>query len=244
MNALRLGRAGILFSFFLLGVFAASASAQDTNAIETASTHRPTELGVQVQGGFGLTDNRGSFKFLLAGGHAGRVLTSNIGPGLVRGNFEFGVEVIPFWQSYTPKFQRVSCLPNPVAGPPLCSQPYTVGGTYTGASITPVIFRWNLARHGKITPWVQGAGGVLWTNHKYPAYGDTTANLTTNGPNGETSVWNFTPQAGVGIHYFTKPNRSIDFSANALHLSSASLGDRNPGVNASVQFAVGYSWWK
>ena len=39
-------------------------------------------------------------------------------------------------------------------------------------------------------------------------------------------------------------DRSIDFSANAVHVSSASLGDKNPGVNASVQFTIGYSWWK
>jgi hypothetical protein len=57
-------------------------------------------------------------------------------------------------------------------------------------------------------------------------------------------VWNFTPQGGVGVHWFVKPRRSIDFSANAVHISSASLGDRNPGVNASVQFSMGYSWWK
>ena len=85
---------------------------------------------------------------------------------------------------------------------------------------------------------------MLWTNHKYPAFGNTDANLTVNGPNGDASVWNFTPQGGVGLHYFTRPNRSVDVSANGVHISSASLGDRNPGVNASVQFSVGYSWWK
>jgi len=59
-----------------------------------------------------------------------------------------------------------------------------------------------------------------------------------------TSVWNFAPQFGIGVHYFTRPNRSIDFGANAVHISSASLGDKNPGVNAGVQFTAGYSWWK
>jgi len=48
----------------------------------------------------------------------------------------------------------------------------------------------------------------------------------------------------VGLHYFVSANRSIDIGANAIHISSASLGDKNPGVNASVQFTVGYSWWK
>jgi len=29
-----------------------------------------------------------------------------------------------------------------------------------------------------------------------------------------------------------------------VHISSASLGDRNPGVNASVQVQLGYTFWK
>ncbi len=220
----------------------ASATAQ--NPIEGASTRQPSEFGVLVQGGNGLTDNRDGFHFLSAGIHAGRVLTGNYGSGFFRGNFEYAVELFPYWQSFTPTFQRIRCAP--VAGTPTisCSQPYTVGGTFTGVSATPIILRWNLARHGRWTPWAQAAGGLLWTNHKYPAYGSTVPNLQVNGPNGDASVWNFTPQGGVGFHYFTRPNRSIDFSANGVHISSASLGDRNPGVNASVQFTLGYSWWK
>ena len=211
-------------------------------SVPEASTHPAFEYGALVQGGNGITDNRDGFHFAMAGLHAGRILTDNIGSGLLRGNFEYAVEVFPYWQSFTPKFQRVSCVqPGAVI---TCSAPYTVGGTFTGASVTPIILRWNFARHGKFTPWFQGAGGVLWTNHKYPAYGDTTVNLTTNGPNGDASVWNFTPQAGVGLHYFTRPNRSVDFSLMGIHISSASLGDRNPGVNASIQASVGYSWWK
>jgi hypothetical protein len=46
------------------------------------------------------------------------------------------------------------------------------------------------------------------------------------------------------MHYFMTPRRSIDFGANAVHISSSSLGDKNPGVNASIQFSVGYTWWK
>jgi hypothetical protein len=93
---------------------------------------------------------------------------------------------------------------------------------------------------------------VIWTNHKYPGVGGppvneggvTNSSVTDNAPNVDTSVWNFTPQFGVGVHYFVAPRRSIDFGANAVHVSSASLGDKNPGINASVQFSVGYSWWK
>ncbi|HEX9201217.1 MAG TPA: acyloxyacyl hydrolase [Acidobacteriaceae bacterium] len=216
---------------------------------------KPFEVGALVQGGVGLSENRGSFRFFMAGVHAGKVLTGNFGPGVLHGNFEYAVEAFPFWRSYTPTFQRQTCTS--ITGPlgvqqASCSVPYTVGGTFTGVSVTPAILRWNFAGSRHISPWIQGAGGVIWTNHKYPAVGGppvstggiTNSSIGNNGANNNASVWNFTPQFGVGAHYFLRAHRSIDIGANAIHVSSASLGDKNPGVNASVQFTVGYSWWK
>jgi len=211
------------------------------------------EYGVFVQGGNALTEGEGGIRFLMAGVHAGKILTGDMGHGMLKGNFEYAVEAIPFWQSYTPKAQRQMCVP--VSSTTYnCSAPYAIGGTFTGASITPIILRWNLAKGTKWKPWIQGAGGVIWTNHKYPGFGGPPASGATgtvkstavgnNLANDDTSVWNFTPQFGIGAHYFLKPKRSIDFSANAVHISSASLGDKNPGVNASVQVSVGYTWWK
>jgi hypothetical protein len=213
-------------------------------------------FGGLMQSGFGVTEDRGSFKFLMVGVHAGKVMTGMYGWGMARGNFEYAVEAFPFWQSYTPTGLRQNCV---VATGPFggvgaqCSAPFTIGGTFTGASITPIILRWNFAGTRRFAPWMQGAGGVLWTNHKYPAFGGLPINATggfsystlgDNGPNDDASVWNFTPQFGVGVHYFTSAKRSIDLGANAIHISSASLGDKNPGINASVQFTLGYSWWK
>jgi hypothetical protein len=218
---------------------------------------KPFDIGVLVEGGFGVTQNRGGFKFFTAGVYAGKVLTPTAGNGMIRGNFELAVEVFPIWQSYTPTFLRQNCVYVSIPALPgqlvsSCSTPFTVGGTFTGVSITPDILRWNFAGSRRFAPWMQGAGGLLWTNHKYPAFGGPPVNAGgvtegtygNNGPNDETSVWNFTPQFGVGAHYFVSANRSLDFGANAIHISSASLGDKNPGVNASVQFTVGYSWWK
>ncbi len=211
-------------------------------AIE-AST-RPWEFGALFQGGVGLTQNRDGFSFLMAGAHAGKVLTGEIGKGTFRGNFEYAAELFPYWQSNTPKFQRYQCTATNVAFVINCSPPYTVGGTFHGVTVTPVILRWNFTKGRRVMPWVQAAGGLLWTNHKYPAFGQGPVNLTNDGPNADASVFNFTPQGGVGAHYFVKDRQSVDFSANGVHISSASLGDRNPGVNASVQFSLGYSWWK
>lgn len=219
----------------------ASAQAKPTGPTPFTGDSHPLEIGALVQGGLGVTDDRGGYKFLMAGGRAGKVIFANIGPSLLHGNFEYGIEVFPFWQSYTPKFERRMCQPDGS-----CSAPYTVGGTYTGVSITPILLRWNFAGKGqrKWVPYAQGGGGVIWTNHKYPPFGGPPYNIFNDGPQANTSVWNFTPQFGAGTHYFIRPRRSIDFGVNAIHISSASLGDKNPGVNASVQFSVGYSWWK
>ena len=201
------------------------------------------EYGVQASGGVGL-QARTDFSFLNAGVHAGRVLTPNFGDGVFRGNFEYGVEIIPLWQSYTPKFQRLNC-PIGSASAAQCSGPTTTGGTYRGASVVPIILRYNMTHGERLMPWIQGAGGLLYTTRKYPGIGNLNySDPTMTGPNADTSVWNFTPQFGIGAHYFVRPRRSLDFSANAVHISSASLGDKNPGVNTSVQFALGYSWWK
>ena len=226
-----------------MATIAATAHAQAKTSSPTPFTgdSHPLELGVLVQGGLGLTDDRGGYKFMMAGGRAGKVLISNVGPGLLHGNFEYGIEVFPFWQSYTPKFQRQMCIASGT-----CSASYTVGGTFSGVSITPILLRWNFtgSGHRKVVPFAQGGGGVIWTNHKYPPFGGPPYNVINDGPAANTSVWNFTPQFGVGAHYFVRPRQSLDFGANAIHLSSASLGDKNPGVNASIQFSVGYSWWK
>jgi lipid A 3-O-deacylase len=223
--------------------FAQAAISNGVTPFHDTTGHQPLELGVLAQGGNGLTENRDGFKFLMAGVHAGKVLTGPIGHGTFRGNFEYAVEVFPFWQSYTPKFERPFCT-NPPGTPEQCSTLFPLGGTYSGASITPIILRWNLAGTRHFSFWGQAAGGLLWTNHKYPAFGGAPYNSQNDGPNADASVFNFTPQGGIGVHYFLHPRRSIDFSANGVHISSASLGDRNPGINASVQFSLGYTWWK
>ncbi len=241
----------VLAPMLLPAVCAVVAGAQDGLTKPAAAAH-PIAIGVLFQGGMGVTDQRGDFKFAMAGVHASKTLTGEMGSGLLRGSFAYGAEFFPFWQSYTPKFQRANCYLTPVPGTTqevvgsntFCTPYFTVGGTFTGITVTPIILRWNFQGTHRLVPWAQAAGGLLWTNHKYPAYGSTYLSLTNDGPNADASVWNFTPQGGIGVHYFMSPHRSVDLGANAVHISSASLGDRNPGVNASVQFNLGYTWWR
>ena len=183
----------------------------------------PWDRAVFLDGGLG-TSGETDDHFLNAGVRLGKVLTAAAGPGIARGQFEYAIELIPYWQAFTPK--QTYTLPG-------STRPITTGGIYTGLSITPIILRWNLVHWKRFMPWLQGAGGLIWTNHKFPP----------NGSRG-TSVWNFEPQFGVGVHYFVKSKQSITFAANAVHISNSSLGDANPGVNATVRFQIGYTWWK
>jgi lipid A 3-O-deacylase len=196
--------------------------------------HRSWEFGPFVNGGTGVSD-RSDYQFFWAGFQVGKALTPVVKAGPLSGQFELGMEVIPLWQAYTPSPHPVLVTLNGV--------PTTLGfggGRYTGFSIEPVIFRWNFAtRSRRFEPWAQAAAGSLYTTHKFPP-----EVLVPKGTPGGTSVFNFTPQGGVGFHYFVKPRRSWDVGVNAEHISSASLGDKNPGVNASIQVQIGYTWWK
>jgi lipid A 3-O-deacylase len=226
----------LIFSMAVYGQASSGSRSDDRPAINALQGHT-WEYGPFLQGGFGVGD-RSSFHFLSAGIHGGKVLTDPWGPSLMKGQFEYDAELMPLWQAYTPAAHELE-IPFSFDGQQGTALYPIGGGTFTGVSITPIILRWNLQAGARLAPWLQGAGGLVWTNHKFPP--DV---LVPHGESGGTSVFNFTPQFGVGIHYFVKPRRSIDLAANAIHISSASLGDRNPGVNASVQFQIGYSWWK
>jgi hypothetical protein len=215
-----------------------TSSPQTPTPVEDALSHRRWNWGVFFTGGFSAAVTPSS-SYLNLGARAGKVMTGPFGPGFLRGQFEYSAEVMPWWQGRTATFERYNLTATNDPNIAVSSGPYKTGGAYNGISVTPVLLRWDLGGSRRILPFVQGGGGLIWTNHKFPPVGP----LPAPGHQG-TSVWNFTPQFGVGFQYFLKPRRSITFNANAVHISNASLGDANPGVNATVQFQIGYSWWK
>jgi hypothetical protein len=233
----------IFFTSLVIGVLTANwAQAQNAgkatddavNPVARIRNNMSWEYGPFVNWGTGVGD-RSSYKFLWAGMEVGKVLTPVTHAGILSGQFQFAGNVMPLWQAYTPAPHFEKFVVNGIT--------YSVpvgGGTFYGVSLTPVILRWNfLTRSRNLQPWFQGAGGLIYTTHKFPP--DI---MVPQGTPGGTSVWNFSPQGGIGVHYFVKPKGSMDFAVNAVHISSASLGDKNPGVNASVQIQVGYTFWR
>jgi lipid A 3-O-deacylase len=99
-----------------------------------------------------------------------------------------------------------------------------------GVGVNPLVMKWNFTRGSKVIPYLLAQGGVLWTAHPVPP--------------GDTSRFNFLSGPGVGLNYFLKPGRSVNVDLRSTHLSNASLGDHNPGVNSSLQISLGYNWWK
>jgi len=146
---------------------------------------------------------------------------------------------MPLWQAYTPPPHEQAYTCETMTGQFItCDLPFG-GGTFYGVSVEPVIFRWNfLTRSRRLQPWFQAAGGVIYTTHKYPP-NVMSNNDPTKGPivDGGTSVWNFSPQGGVGVHYFIRNKRSIDarkFGSSSMtrtvDFASVMTVTRNQGI--------------
>jgi hypothetical protein len=213
------------------------------NPVAEVRQQRSWEYGPFLNWGTGVGE-RSDFKFFSGGFELGKILSPVVHAGFLSGQFQYGGNIMPLWQAYTPAPHNVQipCV-SPLGQLTTCPYPYG-GGTFYGVSLTPVIFRWNfLTRSRRWQPWFQAAGGLIYTTHKFPP--DYLSCPKCTPPiNGGTSVWNFSPQGGLGMHYFLREKRSIDLNVNGVHISSASLGDRNPGVNASVQVQAGYTFWR
>jgi hypothetical protein len=96
-----------------------------------------------------------------------------------------------------------------------------------GVDITPLLLKWNFSSHSRIIPYFEIGAGLLYTSDNVPE---------------RTSVINFTPQTGFGVHVFTHEKQAISFTFKYMHISNGGLESPNPGIN-SLQFLIGYNWF-
>jgi len=106
----------------------------------------------------------------------------------------------------------------------------TAGTNTLGFSFNPAVWKWNFTSNKRVIPYAEIAGGVLVTGKDVPT--------------GTNNV-NFTPQGGFGID-FLRDKKKQAFTANIKyqHISNAGIANSNSGINASVIFGVGYTWWR
>lgn len=214
-----------LLLLLLCSLLPAAAQQPDDAETKDSQAHSGLAKGawdLGVFGGFanGLGD-RSEHQFLLGGVRVGKVLTAEHGPGWMRGNFEVAADVMPLFIDFAG--QEVQLLP----------QDRTIGGTYYGFSVNPLVLKWNFTGgrpQRKVVPFFEIAGGMLFTNRGFPE----TA----------TSHFNFTPQFAGGFQVFTREDRAVTVSIRGMHISNASISAPNPGVNAVLAVTVGYHWFK
>lgn len=163
---------------------------------------RPEEGGREIQiwtgGGYtvpGGTKDTGVWNLGL---RYGWILTAPHGPGFLKGRFEYAVDAVPMFLVFQP------------------------ANTAYGVGFDPLTLKWNFATRGKVSPFLELNGGVLFTSHDVPT--------------GTNSV-NFASSLALGTHILgPKYNWSIE--ARYMHISNAGLATPNPGIN-TVQVRLG-----
>ena len=160
------------------------------------------EIEIWTAGGHGtngVTQHTGVWS---AGFRYGWVITAPRGPGFLRGRFEYAVDAVPVFVVFQPT------------------------NTAYGAAINPCALIWDFDTHGRVVPYIDLGGGVLFTNTQVPA---------------GTSRINFTSAGAVGVHFLAG---KVTWTADVgfMHISNAGLETLNPGINM-VQLRLGVGWF-
>lgn len=93
----------------------------------------------------------------------------------------------------------------------------------------PVVLKYNWTGGNKVVPYLAAEGGLLFSSKDIPQ--------------SNTSSVNFMPGGAFGFYFLRSNRQAVDVSAHVTHISNASLA-KNPGINATMQFRVGYTWFK
>ena len=164
----------------------------------------PQEAGSEIQvwtaGGHSVSGGRGDTGIFDVGLRYGWVLLDSHGPSFLKGRFEYAIDAVPLYLIFQPR------------------------NTAYGIGVNPLNLKWNFERHGRVVPYAELSGGLLFTNHDVPA---------------RTSSVNFTPSAALGFHYLGD-RFAWTLEGRYLHISDAGLSRLNPGVNTfELRIGVG-----
>jgi hypothetical protein len=114
------------------------------------------DLQVWTGGGHGLNGSTSDTGVWNLGARYGWVLTDPVGPGPLRGRFEYAVDVVPVFVLT----QR--------------------NGRAYGFGLNPFALKWNFTGGRGLTPYFEIGGGTLFTNTQVPP-GSSRVNFTTSG---------------------------------------------------------------
>jgi hypothetical protein len=114
------------------------------------------DLQIWTGGGHGINGSQSSTGLWNVGLRYGWILTDPVGPGPLKGRFEYAVDVVPVFMV----FQKTD--------------------TAYGFGLNPFALKWNFVEHHNVVPYIDIGGGTLFTNNQVPA-GTSRVNFTTSG---------------------------------------------------------------
>ena len=159
-----------------------------------------SEIQVWTAGGHSVSGGRGNTGIFNAGLRYGWILLDSHGRGFLRGRFEYAIDAVPMYLIFQPR------------------------NTAYGIGVNPLNLKWNFERHGRVVPYAELSGGLLFTTHDVPSGASST---------------NFTPSAALGFHYLGD-RFAWTLEGRYLHISDAGLSRLNPGVNTfEMRIGVG-----
>lgn len=180
--------------FFLAFLFSAAALC----AAQASPEQGGNEVQIWAGGGHSVAGGTSRTATFNAGLRYGWILTGPHLPGILRGRFEYALDAVPLLLVFQP------------------------ANTAYGVGFDPLGLKWNFERRGRLSPYLELTGGVLFTDHNVPRF---------------TNTVNFMDQAALGTHILgAKYNWSLEL--RYMHISNAGLGNLNPGIN-TVQVRLG-----
>jgi lipid A 3-O-deacylase len=140
-------RESLLTTLILCSTFVARGAAQ------TEASSGPEEGGHEVQvwagGGHSVPGGTSGTEAFDAGARYGWVITGPHWPWILRGRFEYAVDIVPVYLIYQP-----------------------MQTAYAGG-FNPLVLKWNFERHGRFSPYFELSGGALFSNKNIPMYTNT-----------------------------------------------------------------------
>ena len=107
------------------------------------------EVQVWAGGGHSVPGGTQNSEAFDAGARYGWVLTDPVWPWILRGRFEFAVDIVPVYEIYQPAYTA-----------------------YAGG-FNPLVLKWNFVRRGRFSPYFELSGGTLFSSKNIPTYTNT-----------------------------------------------------------------------
>jgi hypothetical protein len=162
-----------------------------------------TELQVWSAAGHSVNGGADRIAAWNTGLRYGWVLTDAHGPSILRGRFEYAVDWVPLNLIFEPQH------------------------VVYGVGFNPFALKWLFDTPGRVTPYFDLGGGVLFTARQVPE--------------GISNI-NFASGAGIGVNV-GRGKRHWSLEVRWLHISDAGLTNENPGIN-TIQLRAGLGWFR